>query len=72
MTTELKSLDAFAEVQRLIIVAAHPDDLETICGGTVALLVQRGVKVFTVNYNPEKFRQELDAAVEHIKKSAQK
>lgn len=42
-------LDAFAEVERLIIVAAHPDDLETLCGGTVALLVQRGVKVFSVN-----------------------
>ena len=42
-------LDAFAEIERLIIVAAHPDDLETMCGGTVALLVQRGVKVFSVN-----------------------
>ena len=42
-------LDAFAEIERLIIVAAHPDDLETLCGGTVALLVQRGVKVFSVN-----------------------
>ena len=34
-------LDAFEEVDRLIIVAAHPDDLETLCGGTVALLVER-------------------------------
>lgn len=32
-----------------MVVAAHPDDLETMCGGTVALLVQRGVKVFSVN-----------------------
>jgi LmbE family N-acetylglucosaminyl deacetylase len=49
MTNELKGLEAFSETERLIIVAAHPDDLETICGGTVALLVQRGVKVFSVN-----------------------
>ena len=39
----------FDDIERLIIVAAHPDDLETLCGGTVALLVQRGVKVFSVN-----------------------
>jgi LmbE family N-acetylglucosaminyl deacetylase len=49
MTTELKGLEAFAEVQRLVVVAAHPDDLETICGGTITQLVQRGVKVFSVN-----------------------
>ena len=49
MTTHPRGLEVFEEVQRLIIVAAHPDDLETICGGTVSLLVQRGVKVFSVN-----------------------
>lgn len=49
MTTELKDLAAFEEVQRLIVVAAHPDDLETICGGTIARLVKQGVKVFSVN-----------------------
>lgn len=42
-------LEAFDEVERLIVVAAHADDLETICGGTIALLVRRGVKVFSVN-----------------------
>lgn len=49
MTTEARGIEAFAQVQRLIVVAAHPDDLETMCGGTIALLVQRGIKVFSVN-----------------------
>jgi LmbE family N-acetylglucosaminyl deacetylase len=42
-------IEAFAEVARLIVVAAHPDDLETMCGGTIAMLAQRGVKIFSVN-----------------------
>lgn len=45
----MKGLEAFEEVQRLIVIAAHPDDLETICGGTISLLVRRGVKVYSVN-----------------------
>lgn len=47
--TELMGIEAFADVRRLIVVAAHPDDLETISGGTVALLAQRGVKIVSVN-----------------------
>lgn len=47
--TQSNDIAVFDEIERLIIVAAHPDDLETLCGGTVALLVQRGVKVFSVN-----------------------
>lgn len=47
--TDLKNIDAFAEVKRLIVVAAHPDDLESICGGLVYMLAQRGVEVFSVN-----------------------
>ncbi|MCX7668934.1 MAG: PIG-L family deacetylase, partial [Anaerolineae bacterium] len=35
----------FGEVKRILVVAAHPDDLETACGGTVALLIARGVEV---------------------------
>ena len=49
MTSSPQGIEAFAETERLIVVAAHPDDLETQCGGTVALLVQRGVKVYSVN-----------------------
>lgn len=41
--------DAFDDVKRLIVIAAHPDDLETMCGGTIALLVARGVEVFSAN-----------------------
>jgi LmbE family N-acetylglucosaminyl deacetylase len=47
--SEIRGLEAFDEVKRLIVVAAHPDDMETMCGGTIALLVQRGIKVFVAN-----------------------
>lgn len=46
---EPRGLEAFDDVRRLLVVAAHPDDLETMCGGTVALLVARGVTVFSAN-----------------------
>jgi LmbE family N-acetylglucosaminyl deacetylase len=45
----LIGIEAFAEVKRLIVVAAHPDDLECLCAGTLAMLVARGVEVFSVN-----------------------
>jgi LmbE family N-acetylglucosaminyl deacetylase len=45
----MKGLEAFAETNRLIVVAAHPDDLETLCGGTIFMLAQRGVTIFSVN-----------------------
>ncbi|MDY6867658.1 MAG: PIG-L deacetylase family protein [Chloroflexota bacterium] len=44
-----QGLDAFDEVKRLIVIAAHADDLETVIGGTIARLTQRGVAVFSVN-----------------------
>jgi LmbE family N-acetylglucosaminyl deacetylase len=33
------------DIRRLLVVAAHPDDLETSCGGTLALFVDEGVEV---------------------------
>lgn len=45
----VRGIEAFEKTKRLMVVAAHADDLETMCGGTVALLVQRGVEVFSVN-----------------------
>ena len=47
--TQPAGLEAFDKTKRLIVVAAHPDDLETQLGGTIALLTQRGVTVFSVN-----------------------
>jgi LmbE family N-acetylglucosaminyl deacetylase len=46
---DIRGIEAFDEVERLIVVAAHPDDLETMAGGTIARLVSRGVQVFSVN-----------------------
>lgn len=49
MRQDLQNLNAFADTKRLIVVAAHPDDLETMCGGTVFQLAQRGTEIFSVN-----------------------
>jgi len=49
MSEEVKGLEVFNETERLIVVAAHPDDLETLCGGTVTLLAERGVTIFSAN-----------------------
>ena len=49
MTETKRGIEAFAETKRLIIVAAHPDDMESMCGGTAASLARRGVTIFSVN-----------------------
>lgn len=49
MSDEMKGIEAFDKTARLIVIAAHPDDLETLCGGTVTLLARRGVSIFSVN-----------------------
>jgi LmbE family N-acetylglucosaminyl deacetylase len=52
MTTKMKDLEAFDEVERLIVVAAHPDDMETLCGGTIVQLTQRGGKSLLRELHP--------------------
>lgn len=39
------SCDAVRDVKNVLVVAAHPDDIETIAGGTVSLLVGCGKRV---------------------------
>ncbi len=45
----MKGIEAFAEVKRVVVMAAHPDDLETMCGGTITKLIAGGVEVVSVN-----------------------
>lgn len=44
-----RGIETFADTKRLITVAAHPDDLESLCGATIFQLIEMGVKVFSVN-----------------------
>lgn len=58
---------------RVLAVAAHPDDLEYFCGGTLALLAQQGAHVTAViatrgeqGGNPGARRQEQERAAAHL------
>ncbi len=44
----IQGLEAFDDVNRLIVVTAHPDDLECACGGIILQLLDRGVEVHLV------------------------
>jgi len=39
-------LEPFGEVRRAIVVCAHADDMETMIGGTLRLLADRGVETY--------------------------
>src|SRR3954462_15668533 len=39
-----KGIKAFAKTRRALVVAAHADDMETMMGGTLALLGAQGVE----------------------------
>jgi LmbE family N-acetylglucosaminyl deacetylase len=42
---DISQFGPIEEIRRILVVAAHPDDLETACGGTVKLLADAGVEV---------------------------
>lgn len=62
--------DSFADVKRAIVVCAHADDLETMMGGTAALLTARGIEMFELictrgdlgSHDPAYTRQTLSEA----------
>ena len=39
-------ISEFGDLERVLVVAPHPDDAEIGCGGTVARLVREGVEVY--------------------------
>ncbi|MEZ4581538.1 MAG: hypothetical protein R3A10_07860 [Caldilineaceae bacterium] len=49
-------LEIFEDVKRIIVVAAHPDDLECLCGGTVSLLTAARREVISVKLHPGRHR----------------
>jgi LmbE family N-acetylglucosaminyl deacetylase len=41
----MKSIEAFDPCEHILVVAAHADDLETMCGGTLVQLLAKGKEV---------------------------
>jgi LmbE family N-acetylglucosaminyl deacetylase len=48
MAESYRGLEAFDETKRVLVVSAHADDMETLMGGTLALLTARGVEVVQI------------------------
>lgn len=48
MAESYRGLEAFDETRRALVVSAHADDMETMMGGTLALLTGRGVEVYQI------------------------
>ena len=59
----------WSNVKRVLVILAHPDDPDFICGGTTALMARQGIEVTYMiltngdkgNHNPEITRNQLIA-----------
>jgi LmbE family N-acetylglucosaminyl deacetylase len=59
----------WSDVQRALVIVAHPDDADFICGGTCIQMARRGIEVTYLvltngdkgNHNPEITRNQLIA-----------
>ena len=70
MTQEQTYLEPdWNDVKRVLVIMAHPDDPDFICGGTIALMATQGIEVTYMiltngdkgNHNPEITRNQLIA-----------
>jgi LmbE family N-acetylglucosaminyl deacetylase len=70
MSEEKKTKDPnWTDVQRVLVIVAHPDDADFICSGTAMQMVEQGIEVTYMvltngdkgNHNPEITRNQLIA-----------